>query len=56
LATSCPLGKSPAATPPTPKPEPVSGKELAPLPDKDLEALAAEESARPLEAFLADIL
>ena len=30
-------------------------RELAPLPDKDLESLAAEEGALPLEAFLGDL-
>ena|SRR5438445_4999203 len=28
------------------------GRELPPLPDKDLEAIAAEEGALPLEAFI----
>ena len=30
-------------------------RELPPLPDKDLEALAAEEGALPLEAFLTEL-
>jgi hypothetical protein len=30
-------------------------RELEPLPAKDLESLAAEESAQPLEAFIAEL-
>src|SRR5262245_22316666 len=30
-------------------------RELPPLPDKDLETIAKEEGAQPLEAFIADI-
>jgi hypothetical protein len=30
-------------------------KELPPLPDKDLESIAAEEDAQPLEAFIGDL-
>src|SRR5437868_6944973 len=31
------------------------GRELPPLPDKDLEVVAAEEGAQPLEAFIAEL-
>jgi hypothetical protein len=31
------------------------GRELPPLPDKDLEALAAEEGALPIEAFIDEL-
>ena len=30
-------------------------RELAPLPDKDLEAFAVEEGAQPLEAFIDEL-
>lgn len=30
-------------------------RELGPLPDKDLETLAAEEGAQPLEAFIGEL-
>lgn len=31
------------------------GRELPPLPDKNLEAIAADEGALPLEAFIGQI-